>query len=92
MKLSAKRCEVLASTIARRLTTEGFASDVGVGILASKLSEALIDDIALEDRINDEVRDLLDQHADEMKATGADYHEAFRRAKAMLVRKRNLIL
>ena len=92
MKLSNKRCEVLASVMARRLSSEGLVAGVTVEALTGKLQEALIDDLSLEDRLNDEVRELLAKHADQMQATGADYHESFRKAKAMLVRKRRLIL
>jgi hypothetical protein len=48
--------------------------------------------LSLEDRINDEVRVILEAYADEMRQTGADYQEMFRKVKSELVRKYKAVL
>ncbi len=52
----------------------------------------MLDELSVEDRINDEVRKILEQHGDEMKQLGATYEEAFKVIKKQLVRDRKVIL
>jgi len=40
----------------------------------------------VEDRINDEVRVILEAYSDEMRNSGANYQEMFRKVKNELVR------
>ena len=47
---------------------------------------------ALEDRINDEVRVILDAYSEEMRKTGASYQEMFKKVKNELVRKYKAVL
>jgi hypothetical protein len=53
---------------------------------------ALVDELSLEDRINDEVRVILEAYSDEMQKTGANYQEMFRKVKTELVRKYKAVL
>jgi len=46
----------------------------------------------VEDRLNEEVREILSKHSDEMKRVGASYQEMFKKAKGQLARERKLIL
>ena len=48
--------------------------------------------ITLEDRINDEVRKILETYAEEMNKTGANYQEMFRKVKSELVKKYKAVL
>jgi len=54
--------------------------------------QVMLDEITLEDRINDEVRKILEQHGDKMKQCGATYEEAFKVVKRQLVRDRKVVL
>ena len=49
-------------------------------------------EITLEDRINDEVRSLLNQYQDQMRLSGASYQEMFKLIKNKLVKERKLVL
>ena len=49
------------------------------------------DDLAVEDRLNDEVRDLLSQYSDYMREQGVSYQEMFRRIKNTLITQRKVI-
>jgi hypothetical protein len=53
---------------------------------------ALLEELSLEDRINDEVRVILEAYSDEMRNTGANYQEMFRKVKTELVRKYKAVL
>jgi hypothetical protein len=66
------------------------ASDLKV--VESRVNEGLIDELSLEDRINEEVRVILDAYSDEMRATGAQYAEMFKRVKNELTKKYKAVL
>jgi len=53
---------------------------------------ALLDELSLEDRINDDVRTILEQYQEEMRLTGASYQEMFKKVKLELVRKYKAVL
>ncbi len=48
-------------------------------------------ELAVEDRLNDEVRDLLSQYSDYMRENGVSYQEMFRRIKNTLIAQRKVI-
>jgi hypothetical protein len=58
---------------------------------AERIAAIIEDDLAVEDRLNDEVRDLLDQYADYMRNEGVSYQEMFRRIKNQLIQQRKII-
>jgi len=49
------------------------------------------EELAIEDRLNDEVRDLLDQYSDYMRQENVSYQEMFRRIKNTLIAQRKVI-
>jgi hypothetical protein len=49
-------------------------------------------DLEAEDRLNDEVRDMLKNFADEISRGSLNYQELFRKAKAKLARERKMII
>jgi hypothetical protein len=49
-------------------------------------------ELNLEDKINDEVRVLLNQYSDHMRQNGISYQEMFKLIKNKLVRERKIIL
>ncbi|HZU24606.1 MAG TPA: DUF507 family protein [Bryobacteraceae bacterium] len=80
----------LSRQIVRRLSpqiietaTPQAAADLIAGVIE--------DELAVEDRLNDEVRDLLEQYSEEMRREGVTYHEMFRRVKNTLITQRKVI-
>ena len=63
-----------------------------VEVLNSRVQAALIDELMLEDRINDEVRLIMEAYQDEMRRTGASYQEMFKKIKQELARKYKAVL
>jgi hypothetical protein len=50
------------------------------------------EELGVEDRLSEEVRQILLEHQDEMRRTGASYQEMYKKVKAQLARDRKLIL
>ena len=61
-------------------------------VVRERVNAAMIEELTLEDRINDEVRIILDTYSDEMQRSGANYQEMFRKVKNELVRKYKAVL
>ncbi|MCP5120569.1 MAG: DUF507 family protein [bacterium] len=49
------------------------------------------EDLAVEDRLNEEVREILSQYSDYMRREGVSYQEMFRKIKKTLVAKQKLV-
>ncbi len=56
------------------------------------ITQVMLDEVLIEDRINEEVRKILEEHGSEMKEMGASYEEMFKKIKKQLVRDRQVIL
>ena len=58
----------------------------------ARVTAGLTDELALEDRINEEVRVILEAYSDEMRKTGAQYAEMFKKVKTELAKKYKAVL
>src|SRR6266581_6579003 len=60
-------------------------------VAAEFLSGIVQDELEVEDRLNDEVRDLLSQYSEYMRREGVSYQDMFRRIKNTLITQRKVI-
>jgi hypothetical protein len=82
----------LAREVTKRLLASGLIETKAVPALNEKVHAALLEELSLEDRINDEVRVILEAYSEEMERTGANYQEMFRKVKTELTRKYKAVL
>jgi hypothetical protein len=82
----------LAREVAKKLIAGKFIETPAVPAVTERVHAALVDELSLEDRINDEVRVILQAYSEEMQKTGANYQEMFRKVKTELVRKYKAVL
>ncbi len=61
-------------------------------LLAERVAAGLLDELKLEDRINEEVRLILETYQEDMRRTGASYPEMFKKVKTELARKYKAVL
>ena len=61
------------------------------GVAASFIANVVEEDLAIEDRLNDEVRDMLSEYSDYMRREGVSYQVMFRRIKTSLITKPTVI-
>ena len=92
MLLSKEYVGYLAREITRKLIAGEFIEAAKPAPVVEKVHAALLEEISLEDRINDEVRVILEAYSDEMRRTGANYQEMFKKVKGELVRKYKAVL
>ena len=82
----------LAREVTKKLIAGKFIEATPVPVVTERVHAALVDELSLEDRINDEVRVILEAYSEEMQKTGANYQEMFRKVKSELVRKYKAVL
>lgn len=58
----------------------------------SRVRLRMLEEITVEDKVNEEVRNILTQYQDEMRRTGISYQEMFKKVKGQIARDRKLIL
>ena len=82
----------LARQVTQKLIAGEFIETKDVNSTADRVNAALIDELSLEDRINEDVRTILEQYQDEMRVSGASYQEMFKKVKGELVKKYKAVL
>ena len=60
--------------------------------LEQTIFDVLDAEINLEDRVNEELRVMLNQYQDQMRMTGASYQEMFKLIKGKIVKERKIVL
>ena len=58
----------------------------------ARVRARMMEEITVEDRVNEQVRNILIQYQDEMRRTGVSYQEMFKKVKGQLARDQKLIL
>jgi len=92
MLLSREYVGYLARQVTQKLVAGDFIETANLGAVTEAMNNALMEEHQLEDRINDEVRLILEQYQDEMRRAGASYQEMFKKVKGELVRKYKAVL
>ncbi len=92
MLLSREYVGYLAREVTKKLLAGEFIATKTAAAVTEKVHAAMLEEFSLEDRINDEVRVILEAYAEEMRKTGANYQEMFRKVKNELVRKYKAVL
>ena len=82
----------MAKQVLKRLSEDGLITYEQPDYVTEVINQVMLEELSLEDRINDEVRKILEQHGNEMKELGATYEDAFKAIKRELVRQRKAVL
>jgi len=82
----------LARQLTKKLIEGEFIEVPNQAPVVERINQAIVDELSVEDRINDEVRAILEAYSDEMNRSGANYQEMFKKVKNELVRKYKAVL
>ena len=80
--------EIIENLVAKKLIELNQSTDQ-VRVL---LGELLLEELMVEDRLNDEVRDMLKKFDSEIEKGNLDYRSLFDMTKKKLLRDRNIII
>jgi hypothetical protein len=92
MLLSRDYVGYMAKEVVKRLVAGKMIETKHVENLTQQVRQVMADEVTIEDRINEEVREILSKYSDEMRRTGASYQEMYKKVKGQLARERKLIL
>lgn len=82
----------MAKQVLKRLSAAGLIQFEQSDYVTEVMTQVMLDELGVEDRINEEVRKILEQHDEQMKLMGASYEEMFKKVKKQLVRDRKVVL
>jgi hypothetical protein len=82
----------LARQTVKHLIAEKMIRTDKVALVSERVSAGMVEELALEDRINDEVRVILEAFQEDMRKSGASYPEMFKKVKMELARKYKAVL
>lgn len=92
MLLSRDYVGYMAKEIVKRLVAGRMIETKNAEAMTQRVRQVMAEEVTIEDRINEEVREILARYSDEMKRTGVSYQDMFKKVKGQLARERKLIL
>jgi len=90
MLLAREFVSYLSRQVVRKLTPQVLETP-NPQTVAEIVDHIITEELTIEDRLNDEVRDILGQYSDYMRREGVSYQEMFRRTKNQLIAQRKVI-
>ena len=92
MLLSRDYVGYMAKEVIKRLVAAKMIETKKVENVTQQLRQTMADEVTIEDRLNEEVREILARYSDEMQRTGVSYQDMYKKVKGQLARERKLIL
>jgi len=80
----------LSRQIVRKLTPQTIETPNPQAVI-DLIESIIVEELTTEDRLNEEVREILGQYSDYMRREGVSYQEMFRRTKNTLISQRKVI-
>jgi hypothetical protein len=82
----------MATEVVKRLVEGELIETKSLESVTQRVRQRMAEELGVEDRLNEEVREILTQHQDEMRRTGVSYQEMYKKVKGQLARDRKLVL
>ena len=93
MRITKEFVETLSKRVIRSLTDKDLIIwEEKIDKLETIVAGIIIEDLMVEDRLNEEVKTLLESKTEEYERSMMDYGRVFQMVKSKLVRERGLIL
>jgi len=93
MRLTKERIHQIANSMAEHLFSEEMLSTaLSKNQVGAKIEQMITDELMIEDRLNDEVRELLKAYESQIEKGQVDYQKMFQMIKRKLAKERGIIL
>jgi hypothetical protein len=93
MRIPKSWVPLMAKQIVNNLVSKGLIEPPGdIDRLIEETESLLLDELMAEDRLNEEVRQLLKKYESEIEKGRLDFRKLFDMTKQKLVRERNIVL
>jgi hypothetical protein len=90
MLLAREFVAYLSRQLVKKMTA-GVMETTMPDVVAQKTADVINEELAVEDRLNDEVREILSQYSEYMRREGVSYQDMFRKAKNTLISQRKVV-
>ena len=92
MRLTGDEIQYLSRKIVKTLVGEGKLDVDSEPRVVDELARVITDEMMVEERLNEEVREVLMQHSSEMERSNITYTEMFKMLKKKMAREKGIIL
>jgi len=92
MRLTADEIQFISRKIVKTLVAAKRLEVDDEGRVVEGIARVIVDELAVEDRLNDEAREVLAQHMRQMERSDITYSEMFRKVKRELAKKKGIVL
>jgi uncharacterized protein len=92
MRLTSDEIEFLARKIIKTLVAEGKLEVDSEPRVVGDIIKVITEDMSVEDRLNEEVRAVLMQHAAEMERSNMSYTDMFKMLKKKMAKEKGIVL
>jgi hypothetical protein len=92
MRLTAEEIQYVSRKIVKTLVGEGKLEVDSEPRVVDAIARVITDELQVEDRLNEEVREVLIQHASEMERSNVTYTEMFKMLKKKMAREKGIVL
>ena len=92
MRLTSHEIEYIARKIVKTLVGQGRLEVDSEPRVVESIARVVTEEMQVEDRLNEEVRETLLQHASEMERSNVTYTEMFKMLKRKMAREKGIIL
>jgi hypothetical protein len=82
----------MAGDIVKKLSEGELVEVQNAPAVIQRVRHAMLEEIMVEERINEEARQILLQHQEQMRNSGISYQDMFKKVKAQLARDKKLVL
>ena len=90
MLLAREFVDYVSRQIVKKLTPQ-WIETTDAQVAAAFIAAVIEEDLAIEDSLNDEVREMLSQYTEYMRREGVSYQDMFRKIKNTLITQRKVI-
>ena len=92
MRLTGNEIEYISRKIVKTLVGDGRLEVDSVSRVAEAIARVVTEELQIEDRLNEEVRETLLQHASEMERSNVTYTEMFKMLKRKMAKEKGIVL
>jgi hypothetical protein len=92
MRLSSHEIEYISRKIVKTLLADEKIEVDSEDRVVEGLVRVITEELAIEDRLNDEAREVLAQHTRAMERSDVTYSDMFKKVKRELAKKKGIIL
>jgi hypothetical protein len=92
MRLSPDEIQYISRKIVKVLVAERRIEVDDANLVIEGIARVIVEELQVEDRLNEEVREVLIQHSAQMDRSDITYSEMFKKVKRELAKQKGIVL